>query len=99
MPKGAELGHDEEEEIYSQVLASERNEKYGFKCGVGPVPKSSSFETSRAAPQQNIVQHLQNEISEVKADARRCNELIERLLQHLNLPAKHPGSFSWRRDD
>ncbi|XP_024024868.1 uncharacterized protein LOC112092575 [Morus notabilis] len=35
--EGSELDSDAEEEIYSQVLSSERYKKYGFKRDIGPV--------------------------------------------------------------
>jgi len=37
----SELDSDVEEEIYSQVLASKKYEKYGFKRGIGPVQRQA----------------------------------------------------------
>ncbi|GMN38929.1 hypothetical protein TIFTF001_008154 [Ficus carica] len=61
--EGSELDSDVEEEIYSQVLSSARYEKYGFKHGIGPVPRQASHGSKSRRPRY---ESLQNEVREGK---------------------------------
>ncbi|GMN38918.1 hypothetical protein TIFTF001_008131 [Ficus carica] len=95
LPEGSKLDSDAEEEIYSQVLSSARSEKYGFKRGIGPIPRQSS-ETHKSG--QPRYEGLHNEIWEGKVrmadmedQMKQQREVIQILLQRLNMPSNHPG--------
>ncbi|GMN70148.1 hypothetical protein TIFTF001_039193 [Ficus carica] len=94
VPEGSKLDSDAEEEIDSQVLSSVMYEKYGFKRGIGPIPRTASQTHKSGQPRY---ESLQNEIREGKvrmADMedhlKQQREVIQMLLQWLNMPSNHP---------
>ena len=102
-PEGSELDSEEEEEIYSQVLSSKRYEKYGFKRGVGPVPKQPlDGRKSRGLACESLrneVQENQRRMSDMEALMKQQQELIQKLLQQVNAPSEHPGPNNPRVED
>ena len=67
--EGSELDSDTDEEIYSQVLSSERYEKYGFKRDISPVLRNApQARKSRGSGYEK----LQNEFQENK---RRMSDM------------------------
>ncbi|GMN30435.1 hypothetical protein TIFTF001_002791 [Ficus carica] len=112
LPEGSQLDSDDEEDIYSQVLMNERNEKYGFKCGTGPVIKKRQLSSSGGPTQRLLVENLRTEVAINKQRVtdmedrmkmqderlKKQDELIQQLLQQLNPPSDHPGLFFQRQN-
>ncbi|GMN74941.1 hypothetical protein TIFTF001_052489 [Ficus carica] len=95
LSEGSELDSDVEEEIYSQVLSSARYEKYGFKRGIGPVPRQASHGSKSGRPRyeslQNEVQEGKLRMADMEYQLKEQRELIQNLLQRLDVPSNHPG--------
>ncbi|GMN36451.1 hypothetical protein TIFTF001_042440 [Ficus carica] len=95
LPEGSKLGSDAEEEIYSQVLSSARYEKYGFKRGIGPIPRQASQTHKSGQPRyeslQNEIQEGKVRMAEMEDHLKQQREAIQLLLQRLNMPSNHPG--------
>ncbi|GMN40598.1 hypothetical protein TIFTF001_009831 [Ficus carica] len=112
LPEGSQLDSDDEEDIYSQVLVNEKNEKYGFKRGTGPMMKKRQLSSSGGSTQRLLVDNLRIEVADHKqrvADMedrmklqdermKKQDELIQQLLQQLNPPSNHPGLFFQRQN-
>ncbi|GMN26139.1 hypothetical protein TIFTF001_043964 [Ficus carica] len=84
LSEGSELDSDVEEEIYSQVLLSARYEKYGFKRGIGPVPRQASHGSKSGRPRyeslQNEVREGKLRMADMKYQLKEQRELIQNLL-------------------
>ena len=78
---------------FMQKKSSATSEKYGFKRGIGPIPRQSSEIHKSGQPRY---EGLQNEIREGKVrmadmedQMKQQREVIQILLQRLNMPSNH----------
>ena len=110
LPGEVQLELEEEEEIYSQVLSTQKYEKYGFKRGTGPVPRMPKDSSSRGSTQiaalSKKVESLENDkleyqrrMADMEEQIKQSNELLRKFIHEFNPPSEHPRSFFQQHDN